>query len=420
MKLKLSTFYFLFCLFLGGSKIATAQAQVSSLFDFEGQNCEGAVSFVANGKAYVGLGQTGPNQYTKAFYLYDPIKDKWNLVAPFPAEGRAYAIAFVADNKAYVGFGERIDATLNKVNRVYADLYEYDPAADSWSPFDKGSLSAMVGLGQASVFTLIENGKTIAHITGGRNTIGTQNAWYSYSPSTHQWTFPVNNQVELKRYGAAAVTVNNKGYIMGGKDDVKTFDNVLQYDPTASSIKLGIFATLAALSKSNATAIANANNIYLAYGNKSNFIQFNPLTKKTTDLGDILKLKSTRKGMISFLYQNKIFIGLGRAADESLNTDLYTIGGLTTATNDKNIPASSISLYPNPAQQQATLIFENELNEAKTIVLRDILGRVLQTYDTDKNTLTLEINSYDSGVYLLEIAGNKMQKKEQLLLVKQK
>lgn len=368
--------------------------------DFTGTECEGAVSFVAGGRAFIGLGQIGTNQYTKSFYRYDQNKDSWEAVASFPAEGRAYAIAFVADSKAYVGFGERIDAVTNKVTRVYADLYEYDPIADAWSVFDKGSQSAMTGLGQASVFTVKENGKTVAHITGGRNLLGVQGAWYSYTPSSNQWFFPVNNQTELKRYGASALSVNNKGYIFGGKDDSKTWDKVLQYDPTALASKLTIASTQTALAKNNAAAVANGSNIFMAYGDKPSITQFNTSTKQATDIGDVLKFKSTRQGMISFLYLNKIFIGLGRSASGSLNTDLYTISGLTTDDNDVFESIEGVKVFPNPSDNVLNIEINYQGNYQ--IILRDLTGRVVYN-DNIINNKQIAVNQLNDGMYMCEI-----------------
>lgn len=410
MKKRISIFYSALFLF----NFLNAQVSYKAINNFTGTECEGAVSFVAGGRAFIGLGQIGTNQYTKSFYRYDQNKDSWEAVASFPAEGRAYAIAFVAEGKAYVGFGERIDATTNKVTRVYADLYEYDPIADSWSPFDKGSQSAMTGLGQASVFTVKENGRTVAHITGGRNLLGVQGAWYSYTPSLNQWNFPVNNQVELKRYGASALSVNNKGYIFGGKDDSKTWDKVLQYDPTAAVSKLTVASAQTALAKNNATAIANGSNIFMAYGDKPSIAQFNTSIKQTTDIGDILKFKGTRQGMISFLYLNKIFIGLGRSANGSFNTDLYTISGLTTDDNDIYESLQGVKIFPNPATNMLNI--ECQSNKDYDIVLCNITGQVLKKATIANGSI--DISNLENGLIICELwqQGHCLAKKKIVVL----
>lgn len=412
MKKHIFITYYTFFLF----HFLNAQVSYKAINDFTGTECEGAVSFVAGGRAFIGLGQIGANQYTKSFYRYDQNKDTWEAVASFPAEGRAYAIAFVADGKAYVGFGERIDAVTNKVTRVYADLYEYDPITDAWSVFDKGSQSSMSGLGQASVFTVKENGRMVAHITGGRNLLGVQGAWYSYTPSLNQWNYPVNNQVELKRYGASALSVNNKGYIFGGKDDSKTWDKVLQYDPTAAVSKLTVASTQTALAKNNATAIANGSNIFMAYGDKPTVTQFNTSNKQFSDIGDVLKFKGTRQGMISFLYLNKIFIGLGRSVNGSFNTDLYTISGLTTDDNDVFELVEGVKVFPNPANYMLNVEYQS--NKDYEIVLCNITGQILKKATIANGNGFIDISNLENGLIICELwqQGHCLVKKKIVVL----
>jgi N-acetylneuraminic acid mutarotase len=57
----------------------TAQITFTDLYDFDGAAREGAVSFVIDGIAYIGLGQVGSNQYTKSFYRYNKGKDDYGF-----------------------------------------------------------------------------------------------------------------------------------------------------------------------------------------------------------------------------------------------------------------------------------------------------------------------------------------------------
>jgi N-acetylneuraminic acid mutarotase len=383
---------------------------------FSGAECEGAVSFVLNGEAYIGLGQTGNNQYTNSFYRYVKNKDRWDLLtSKFPGDGRAYAISFIANGKAYVGLGETTDATTGKVNRVFADLYEYDPATDSWSNFDKGSQAAMKGVGQATVFTVTEGGKTVAHIMGGRNSLGTQNVWYTYTPSTNTWAFPVNNQVELKRFGAIAVTINNKGYVIGGKDDSKTWDNVMQYDPNATSLKYTIYNSAAAYARTNATAIGNGNNFFLAYGDKPNCLLVNSANKTINQLGDIVELKDSRRGMISFLLDNKIYLGLGRGSNGTLNFDLYTIAGATTATKESAPPNKELLLSPNPVNN--TLKINNLDDTMSEIIVYNLQGQRLLQQPCHSNNCNIETSNLPNGTYILEQKQAEILSKKTLFVV---
>src|SRR5690606_27281625 len=64
-------------------------------------------AFVANGRAYCGLGTSGTNKYPTAFYSYDAATDNWLYAiggAEF-ASGRSSAAVAVLNNKIYVGGG---------------------------------------------------------------------------------------------------------------------------------------------------------------------------------------------------------------------------------------------------------------------------------------------------------------------------
>jgi N-acetylneuraminic acid mutarotase len=97
---------------------------------FPGTGRNNATAFVLGGKAYVGTGYDGvttvDNGYKKDFYQYDPATNKWKAIADFLGGTRQYATSFVANNRAYVGLG------YNGSN-YYQDFYEYNPATDKWT-----------------------------------------------------------------------------------------------------------------------------------------------------------------------------------------------------------------------------------------------------------------------------------------------
>jgi hypothetical protein len=81
----------------------------------------GCVSFVINGKAYVGLGGVRLLDPVYAdFWMYDPANNTWTKSASMPLGQRFNSVSFVANNKAYIGFGYHYYTKLN-------DFYEFDP-----------------------------------------------------------------------------------------------------------------------------------------------------------------------------------------------------------------------------------------------------------------------------------------------------
>lgn len=93
------------------------------LSPFPGRKRTGATIFGLNEKIYVGLGRSNFFHHWELlndFWEYDPNTDRWDsLPAPFPGKGREYAISFVCDGKAYVGTGIG--------EYAYGDFYSFTP-----------------------------------------------------------------------------------------------------------------------------------------------------------------------------------------------------------------------------------------------------------------------------------------------------
>ncbi|NIJ54950.1 Kelch repeat-containing protein [Dyadobacter arcticus] len=188
---------------------------------FPGTGRNGATAFVLDGKAYVGTGYEGPtsvdNGYKKDFYQYDPAGNKWKAVADYPGT-RQYATSFVANNRAYVGLG------YNGSN-YFQDFYEYNAATDKWS-----SIATFIGGKRSGALSFTIGGKAYVGFGRSNSGISTKDV-YSFDPAgnsgTGAWVridftddsaeedFPV-------RAFATALVINEKAYVIGGegKSDV--------------------------------------------------------------------------------------------------------------------------------------------------------------------------------------------------------
>ena len=87
-----------------------------------------------NGKLYV-IGGWGEGKARGATYEYDPATDKWTKKRPMPRPAHHAALA-AANGKVYVMGGfVRPEDTQIPVGAAWQpidDVWEYDPAADSW------------------------------------------------------------------------------------------------------------------------------------------------------------------------------------------------------------------------------------------------------------------------------------------------
>jgi N-acetylneuraminic acid mutarotase len=184
--------------------------------DFPGEKRCSATAFALDGKGYVGLGYNGENDLDD-FWMYDPAADSWTQKASFTEGGRREgAIAFGLNGYGYMGTGYDV------YNSYYlADMYKYDPIADTWTPF-----GSVPGEKRAYGTTFIHNNE--AYVIGGVS--GTGAAIYTFckfNPTTSKWV--TLNQIDdntdnawddhysnIGRQHPLCFVIGEKAYITGG------------------------------------------------------------------------------------------------------------------------------------------------------------------------------------------------------------
>jgi N-acetylneuraminic acid mutarotase len=139
-----------------------------------------AVSFAGNGRIYLGLGgstaMTGPAGSLVDLWEYNPATDSWLKKADFPGGGRVFAGSFVIGNKAYV-FGGSYLVNGDNVSNNGSEIWEYDMSANSWRQilYRGRSLDPYI-----SAVGISQNGK--GYIVGGwTREIGA--AFYYHAPA---------------------------------------------------------------------------------------------------------------------------------------------------------------------------------------------------------------------------------------------
>lgn len=82
---------------------------------------------------------------------------------------------------------------------------------------------------------------------------------------------------------------------------------------------------------------------------------------------------------------------------------------------------SNISLYPNPASQEVTVIFHYQTANEQKIILYDIMGKEVSHYlvTTNKENYVIKLSNLPSGVYTLKISGNQQQISTHKLIIAQ-
>lgn len=183
--------------------------------DYPGNGIGGASAFVINGKAYVGVGADNGSGPSSDLYEYNPANNTWTQKTSFPGALRVNTVSFTIGNFGYVGLGTDGQGGLKN------DFYKYNPATDSWS-----AVATMPGRPRMEAMALVVNGK--AYVGGGSRYIGSQYFaladMYEYDPATNSWS-SAPGIPGLPRNYAATFSINDKGYMIGGND----YDGNLMY-----------------------------------------------------------------------------------------------------------------------------------------------------------------------------------------------
>ncbi len=196
---------------------------------FPGQHRSTAISFVINGKAYVGTGISG-NTLFDDIWEYDFATDTWVQKANFPGGCRRGACAFSINGKGYIANGMNWSGTI-------ADNWEYDPATDTWLQKTGNTGNGVYG---AAYFTI----GTKAYIYGGQNGSDTYRVeFWEYDVLTDVWSLklaPISNALDIRRAEAVGFSINDKGYLISGQrketaNNPFYCESVWEYDPIANT-----------------------------------------------------------------------------------------------------------------------------------------------------------------------------------------
>ena len=183
--------------------------------DFEGLPRSGAAVFTIGDYAYVTTGYgTNSNRFQDT-WRYHAVNGTWDKMADFPGEARNNAVSFVVDGKGYVGLGANSTT-------MFSDFYVYDPAADKWEAIPEFPGTARWG---AVAFSL----NNIGYVGTGRDKdVQDYNDFYSYSPSGNVWSKSTSTPV--KRSFAFAFVLNNNAYLGGGVNNNANVASFFAFD----------------------------------------------------------------------------------------------------------------------------------------------------------------------------------------------
>jgi N-acetylneuraminic acid mutarotase len=199
------------------------------------------------GKMYV-IGGWADGKAAGLNYEYDPATDKWTEKKPMPRPAHHAALAAL-NGKIYVfgGFVVPTNATvpLGAAWQPINDVWEYDPAGDSWKslapmPTRRGSALASEAGGKIYVMggaTTVEASKDSFFTAFGPAKVLTTNE--VYDPASNKWES--RTPMTVPRNHAYGGVVNGKIYVIGGRIghafilSASNTDAVEAYSPVSDS-----------------------------------------------------------------------------------------------------------------------------------------------------------------------------------------
>ena len=138
------------------------------------------VSAVVGEDVYIGLGYNGGSIYSDESYLrdfwrYQPSTNSWEQLADYPDRNTDCAVSFVLEGKIYVGWGSH--------GTYSTDIYCYDPSTNAWSKVQQqSSLSSPPRMTAAAAGVV--DGRCFMG-TGFRK--GSHTYWGEFSPADGTW-----------------------------------------------------------------------------------------------------------------------------------------------------------------------------------------------------------------------------------------
>ncbi|EAY27512.1 Kelch repeat-containing protein [Microscilla marina] len=262
----------------------------------------GASGFAIGTKIYMGLGFRGQDD----FWEYDTQTNAWKQLANFPGGKRGFAVSFVIDGKGYMGTGRLYNTSAN-TSTWYKDFWQYDPATDQWT-----KKADFAGSARTEAVGFAINGK--GYIGTGLDERGNQNDMWEYNPTIDRWTqmadLTDDNFFGLSRKQAVCFVINNKAYIGTGNTDRKDF---WEFTPTATDQWRKV-ADFGGVGRGSALAFTISGKGYVGTGYtesgyKNDMWQYDPATDQWTKKTDFSG--GQRIWAIGFAIGNKAYIGTG-------------------------------------------------------------------------------------------------------------
>jgi N-acetylneuraminic acid mutarotase len=181
-----------------------------------------------NGKLYMFGGISGEGRPAPMDDLWQFGSDQWEELTPAdPPVARYGHSATAANGKMYITGG--LDAN----GRAIADIWSYDPAANSWTSLPMGGQTPAPSYYHSTV--ALPDGRVMTFAGLYNPTTPLQTFPHVYNPETGQWV-QKNIAPFASLYGHTAFVRDNKMYVVGGSSVSNvTNSDIWVFDPVANA-----------------------------------------------------------------------------------------------------------------------------------------------------------------------------------------
>lgn len=408
MKLKVCIALILFLLSL------KAPAQWIQKANFPGTAKAKSTAFTIGSKIYVMGGVDNAVNVLNNFWEYDIPSNTWTQKPDFPGPERYGAVSFVINNKGYIATGANDFGYLD-------DLWEYNPATDAWlQKIGLPAGSAQHENQRREAYSFVIGNK--AYVGGGDGFVFGPNstgniAFYDlweYNPASDSWIQKADVPSFVGKDFSIAVTINNKGYVGLGcnVDQTINHQDFWEYDPVSDSwTAKASFPTVYTV---DAAAFVLGSDLYVAggvdlnpVGLSSQFYKYNPVTDSWT------LLSAFNGGAIAGAFAvstgTTAFMGTGYNANLVTRNDLWEYTVLT-GIDANNLPANfSDVVFPNPANNFINVQM-NSILPGTVYSINDVEGKHVLQGELKEENSKINISELPAGLYILKVGQQQAYK----------
>jgi N-acetylneuraminic acid mutarotase len=360
--------------------------------DFIAGKRERAVAFSIGDYAYVSTGIDTAEILLKDLWQYDPNTDTWTQKADLPGVARRDAVAFSLNGKGYIGTG--IDNESALVGNKLKDMWEYEPATNTWTQKADFPGSGALGVYFATAFTADNKG----YICGGKYGPNLySNQLWEYKPSSDQWIQRANFPGGV-RYQLSSFSIGNQGYVgLGANQDIYKKD-FYRYNP--GSNQWTQMADFIGSERGSACSFTLNNRGFICLGTNGgllgDLIEYNPYA-------DEWEVRcayggSERKNAVAFVVNERAFVGLGKGySGKKASIQEYAPPNYTGLEEAQFL----CQISPNPSKGILRISSEISIEQLQ---LFDSFGKPCfhQSHNMS-NHLELDLSHLPSGIYFAKI-----------------